>query len=369
MKLQPSVDTFPSTVGGVQPEKIISLLRKRGNIMILADKIMCLRKQRGWSQEELANKVGVSRQSVSKWESEQAVPEMDKIVVLSEIFNVSTDYLLKEDMKEDCNERTTSREVVYKAPPVETVTLRNEEVEDYLEANAKKTRLIAFGVLLCILSPVTVILGSQVHNMDFISMSGSWAMAIGMIMLFGLISVAIPLFIRSGTIMRPFEHLAGKEIVMSMTDKDSVERRKKEYSRTYGVGITLGIIMILTAVIPLIMAGLFDASELTLVSLVGLLLFMVSMGVYVLIRVSMVYQGFDSLLNVGEFTKENKEIEKATEKIGAIYWPIVVAIYLFWSFRTHDWGTTWLVWPVAGVLFAVVPGISSFFVGKDKNQL
>ena len=63
--------------------------------MILADKRIENRKKNGWSQEELADKLGVSRQSVSKWEGAQAVPDMKKIVLLSEIFGVSTDYLLR----------------------------------------------------------------------------------------------------------------------------------------------------------------------------------------------------------------------------------------------------------------------------------
>ena len=62
--------------------------------MILADKIARLRKQNGWSQEELAARMNVSRQAVSKWESAASVPELDKIIRLSEIFGVSTDYLL-----------------------------------------------------------------------------------------------------------------------------------------------------------------------------------------------------------------------------------------------------------------------------------
>ena len=68
--------------------------------MILADKIMQLRKQKGWSQEELAEKLGISRQSVSKWESGMSVPDLDKILKLGELFAVSTDYLLKEEMEE-----------------------------------------------------------------------------------------------------------------------------------------------------------------------------------------------------------------------------------------------------------------------------
>ena len=62
--------------------------------MILAEKIIDLRKKNGWSQEELAEKMEVSRQSISKWEGAQSVPDMGRIVRLSEVFGVSTDYLL-----------------------------------------------------------------------------------------------------------------------------------------------------------------------------------------------------------------------------------------------------------------------------------
>ena len=62
--------------------------------MTLADRIQQLRKQKGISQEELADRVGVSRQAVSKWESAQSVPDLDKILLLSDYFEVTTDYLL-----------------------------------------------------------------------------------------------------------------------------------------------------------------------------------------------------------------------------------------------------------------------------------
>lgn len=63
--------------------------------MNIADRIQTLRKSKGISQEELADKIGVSRQAVSKWESEQSFPDIEKIILLSEYFNVTTDYLLK----------------------------------------------------------------------------------------------------------------------------------------------------------------------------------------------------------------------------------------------------------------------------------
>ena len=63
--------------------------------MNIADRIQYLRKAKGLSQEELADKVGVSRQAVSKWESEQSTPDTEKIIVMSELFEVTTDYMLK----------------------------------------------------------------------------------------------------------------------------------------------------------------------------------------------------------------------------------------------------------------------------------
>ena len=64
-------------------------------MMNIADRIQALRKARGISQEELADRVGVSRQAVSKWEGEQSTPDLDKVLLLSDYFQVSTDYLLK----------------------------------------------------------------------------------------------------------------------------------------------------------------------------------------------------------------------------------------------------------------------------------
>ncbi len=63
--------------------------------MNIGDRIQTLRKLRGISQEELADKIGVSRQAVSKWESEQSTPDLVKVILLSDFFETTTDYLLK----------------------------------------------------------------------------------------------------------------------------------------------------------------------------------------------------------------------------------------------------------------------------------
>ena len=87
--------------------------------MILADKIIALRKKAGWSQEELAEQLGVTRQSVSKWEGAQSVPDMDKVVQMSRLFGVTTDFLLKDELSE---EEDYTRENKAKSPVIGAVS-------------------------------------------------------------------------------------------------------------------------------------------------------------------------------------------------------------------------------------------------------
>lgn len=79
--------------------------------MNMADRIQHLRKSKGISQEELADKVGVSRQAVSKWESEQSTPDIEKVILLSDFFDVTTDYLMKgiEPVSENTTEKNDAR--------------------------------------------------------------------------------------------------------------------------------------------------------------------------------------------------------------------------------------------------------------------
>ena len=87
--------------------------------MILADKITALRKKAGWSQEELSEQLGVTRQSVSKWEGAQSVPDMDKVVQMSRLFGVTTDFLLKDELSE---EEDYTRENKAKSPVIGAVS-------------------------------------------------------------------------------------------------------------------------------------------------------------------------------------------------------------------------------------------------------
>lgn len=114
--------------------------------MILADKIIQLRKKSGMSQDELAELINVSRQSVSKWEGALSVPDLDKILKMSEIFGVSTDYLLKDDIEENLTENTIS---VDETSPLRRVSM--EDANKFLAINERSAFKTALGVALCIM--------------------------------------------------------------------------------------------------------------------------------------------------------------------------------------------------------------------------
>ena len=119
--------------------------------MIFADKLIALRKKAGWSQEELAQQLNVSRQSVSKWEGAQSVPDLDKIVQLSRIFGVSTDYLLKDEL-----EAQETAEPEPEQPVRRRVSL--EDASQYLGLRKQAAPWLALATFLCVLSPITLIL-------------------------------------------------------------------------------------------------------------------------------------------------------------------------------------------------------------------
>ena len=129
--------------------------------MIFADKLIDLRKKNGWSQEELAEKLNVSRQAVSKWEGAQSIPDMTRIIQLSELFGVSTDYLLKDNLEQ----AEPAQESAEEGTAPRTVSM--EEANAFLNTKEENSRRVALGAMLCILSPVALILlgGAQAFGL------------------------------------------------------------------------------------------------------------------------------------------------------------------------------------------------------------
>ena len=130
---------------------------------------------------------------------------------------------------------------------------------------------------------------------------------------------------------------------------------------------TVGIVLCVLAVLPLFVSLIFNGEEedFIYVACTALLLVLVALGVLLIVRVSMVWSGFQMLLEEGDYTRSEKADRKRFEPLAGIYWALVTAGYLAWSFITMRWDVTWIVWPVAGVTYAAVFGIAKAL--RKKN--
>lgn len=319
--------------------------------MILADKIIEERKKNGWSQEELANKLGVSRQAVSKWESSGSIPDLQRILQMSELFGVTTDYLLKDEIEEErLNEYVETK----------TIKVSMEEANQYLDMKSKGSRIVANATSLCILSPVPlIVLGTMTEDHILIGFS--------LVLLLVLVAIAVYLFVNYGLRESHMQHLEKESFETEYGVSGMVRERREQYESTFTRNIAIGVVLCILSVIPTIMAGVMEVEDYMSGISVGLLLIIVSIGVNILIRADMIKSSYDTLLQEGEYTIEEKHLKKKTDAFSGAYWCLMVAIYLGWSFWTNNWKFTWIIWPVAGVLYAAVLGMVKMTIeGREK---
>ena len=320
--------------------------------MILADKIVDLRKKNGWSQEELAEKVDVSRQSISKWESAQSVPDMAKILRLSEIFGVSTDYLLKDEME-------MADSLVLPDSGSEARAVSMEEASAYLQTNAFNAGRIAIGVMLCILSPVLLILLGEAQEYGRLALTENQAGGIGLIILVLLIGCAVAIFITSGLRISKYEYLEKEPIDTFYGISGMVNERREQFRPVFSRQLTGGIVLCVLAVIPIGISLLFAGEDEFLhVIATAAMLVLIAVGVMLIVRSAIIWDSYHVLLEEGDYTRDAKEDLKAHANLGKIYWLLVTAGYLAWSFITNGWERTWIVWPIAGVAYGAVFAIA-----------
>lgn len=328
--------------------------------MILADKIIDQRKRNGWSQEELAEKLHVSRQAVSKWESAQSVPDMNRVLEMSDLFGVSTDYLLKDDFSEDPRAGETLPDDT--GEQVRRVNM--EEAQEYLRHREKAARYIALGVLMCILSPAPVVLLSGLQDAGFLPLSEDRAAALGLLPMFLLIGGAVALFILTGVAGRPFAYLYKESFETEYGVSGMVKERQTNAHGAYVSRLVSGIVLCVVSVIPIFVAMLLPAAspaeeDARYIVAAAVLLGMVGAGVWLILRAAISRGGYAVLLQEGDHTREAKAAQKQNSAFSGAYWSLVTAGYLAYSFITMRWDRSWIVWPVAAVLYGAVLAVWS----------
>ena len=331
--------------------------------MILADKIIELRKKNGWSQEDLAEKLNVSRQSVSKWESAQSVPDMTRILMLSEVFGVSTDYLLKDELGDVSTPDPLPEEG---GSPLRRVSM--QDAQAYLACRAKNAVRIALGVFMCVLSPAALVMLAVGQETGRIALTEEQAAALGLLPLFLLVGGAVALFVLSGIAGKPYEYLTRDSFETEYGVSGWVKEQQAKQQGSYVTSLVIGVVLCVTSVIPIFIAMLLPGKDdFRYAAAVAALLALVAAGAGLIVRASVLRAGCSVLLEEGEHSRENKRLMQRSQPIAGVYWSLVTAGYLAYSFITMRWDRSWIVWPVAGVLYGVVMLVFGALRKDDKQ--
>ncbi len=302
--------------------------------MILADKIILQRKALGMSQEELAEKVGVSRQAISKWESTNTIPDLDRIVKMSEVFGVSTDYLILDELGEDTNTDTYTERV-------EKVSL--DTARQFITINKKASLHIGLGVS-SIITSLALIAHFQPYTSNNIVVWIPYAL---------ILLMAIGLFINSGLslsdynfLYQPFDLEYGVEGIL--------EKEYQAKRRTSRMSLIFSVLLLIFG--AMIMFYFLVTSEVNLnFTLFKTAIILIAVSIGLLIHYGMNDRPYKVLTKHSDY-QVNTDRDKRIEKIAAAYWPLITAAYLLYSFITNDWGRSWLVWPIAGLVFGAIAG-------------
>lgn len=328
--------------------------------MILADKLIQLRKKSGMSQEDLAEKMNVSRQAVSKWESAQSIPDLDKILQLSELYGVTTDYLLKDSVE--------SEEYIGKDTDTNIRKVTFEEANEFLSLRKTASVRIAAATFLCILSITPLFILGGMSELPDKPLSENAAGGIGMIIMLILAAIAVGIYVYTGSQSAKFEFLEKEPFETEYGVSGMVQERKKSFHDTYVKCNVIG-----TCLCVLSPAALFAAAirnEVFFAVIMLCVMFVIAgVGVMFFIYGGVRNAAMDKLLKTGDYSEENKP-SPFKRIVSTVYWLAATAAAVLWLLidKSED-SRFWVIFPVAGVLFPAVLGICSLIERRNKDKL
>ncbi|MBQ7816949.1 MAG: helix-turn-helix transcriptional regulator [Oscillospiraceae bacterium] len=330
--------------------------------MILADKIILLRKQYGWSQEQLAEQLGVSRQSVSKWEMGLSIPDLDKIVKMSQIFGVSTDYLLKDEVNELPDASSVSVSADHDIDESRFISL--EDANTYMNLCERLAPFFGLGVALCIICPIPLIFLGGLSEMAKYAPYEDVMAGIGVAILLLIVAMGVGVLVVCGMQLGKWDFLEKEAITLEYGVKGIVEKKKAAFEKNFVRSIATGVVLCIVGIVPMLAAAGFNFEDYIYTLLVDLLLALVAVAVFMFVRAGLINGCYQKLLQEGEFSDSEKKAKRRLDPIATIYWCSVTAVYLYISFTSFEWHRTWIIWPVAGVLYAVVEAVAKMIMKK-----
>ena len=332
--------------------------------MTFSEKISALRKQKGWSQEELAEKLMVTRQAVSKWESAQSMPDLDKLVQLSEALGVSTDYLLKDEQAQSAPVPATAEQTV------KPRHVTQEEARRYLQLQTAAIPKTTLGVALCVWSPIALI------GLPVLRSTLNWGFpeeicsGIGLCVLLVMVAAGVALLLTASGKLREFEYLEREPIETDNGAREQALSMQREVLPICAKRNTIGVVLCILSVLPLfalmcvpgVPDGYYSLAVCALLLLVGI-------ACLLLVRMGSMRGAVDKLLEQGDYTRENKAKSRFVGAVSAAYWLVVTAAFLFYTFGPNGNGQpqySWFIWAVAGVLYGALMAALSVYRKKTK---
>ena len=332
--------------------------------MTFSEKISALRKQKGWSQEELAEKLMVTRQAVSKWESAQSMPDLDKLVQLSEALGVSTDYLLKDEQAQSAPVPATAEQTV------KPRHVTQEEARRYLRLQMAAIPKTTLGVALCVWSPIALI------GLPVLRSTLNWGFpeeicsGIGLCVLLVMVAAGVALLLTAGGTLREFEYLEREPIETDNGAREQALHMQREMASFCTRQNTIGVVLCILSVLPLfalmcvpgVPDGYYSLAVCALLLLVGI-------ACLLLVRTGSMRGAVDKLLEQGNYTRENKAKSRFVGAVSAAYWLVVTAAFLFYTFGPNGNGQpqySWFIWAIAGVLYGALMAALSVYRKKSK---
>lgn len=242
-----------------------------------------------------------------------------------------------------------------------------EEVSQYLESKRKYSKLTAVGVMMCIGSAIPLLSLLALVGQNYINMSNKEATAVGLIALFGLIVVAVGIFLRTNLFGFDLEKTNRDKLQLDNGGKRLFAEELDQYKPTYLRRLTFSVVLIVLSVVPLITVAILTDNGWLLLWMVNLMLLLIGFGVFIIVPTSNHYNALRLILEIGDPILEKSKQLKRTEKVAAFYWPLVTAGYVGWSLWTMAWGISWIIWPVAALVFPALIGLIGLFDSYDET--
>ena len=195
------------------------------------------------------------------------------------------------------------------------------------------------------------------QEMKKIPLTENGASGIGIVTLILFVAAAVALFIANGMKTNSFEYLEKEPIELAYGVEGMVKERQNKLRDKHIRDCVVGVCLCVLSALPVLIFSFLEKADGEVLFGVCLTLLFVAAGVNILIRTGITWGSTEILLQQDDYTVEKKMMEKKLNPIATIYWCVMVAAYLGWSFYTFEWHRTWIIWPVAAVLFGIFEGI------------